>query len=85
MEKNDLLKAVIAAMLAFVLWNLLSNSFFKPPPPTPLGPIAAGVTADTKPSVPGNGGVRGAALEEFIELGNVDGMEANPYPLGLRF
>ena len=88
MEKNDLLKAVIAAMLAFVLWNLLSNSFFKPPPPpqpTPLGPIAAGVTADTRPSVSGNGGVRGAALEEFIELGNVDGTEVSPYPLGLRF
>ena len=88
MEKDDLLKAVIAAMLAFVLWNLLSNSFFKPPAPpqpAPIGPIASGVTRDTPPAAPGNGGVRGAALEGFLELGNVDGTEASSYALGLRF
>ena len=88
MEKDDLLKAVIAAMLAFVLWNLLSNSFFKPPAPpqpTPIGPTASGVTTDTPPTALGNGGVRGAALEGFLELGNLDGREASLYALGLRF
>ena len=86
MDREVLFRALMAALLALLIWNMLQN-WFAPPPPAPGAPagpaLAAGAegTADTLP--PGIT-VDGAAEERIIELGNVHNDPLDPSPIRLQ-
>jgi YidC/Oxa1 family membrane protein insertase len=86
MDKDNLFKALIAAMLAFVVWNLLTQAFLPPPPPP--AQTQEVITADQEAAAtvraPRDMEARGADTEQFIELGSADLNINSPFPLALR-
>ncbi len=87
MNKDDLFKALIAAMLAFVVWSMLSRAFLPPPPPpaTPPGVATAEQATSPAPSAPENMKALGADSERFIELGNVYDDPTSGYAMTAKF
>ncbi len=88
MDKDNLFKAIIAAMLAFVLWQMLSGIFFPPPPPPAPAPTDRQVAQQStrRPALaPRDMQARGTDVESFFELGNVTDDPQSPYPFGLLF
>ena len=85
MDKDNLFKALIAALLAFVVWNLLTRAFWpQPPPPASQQEV---VTADHKADpvirAPRDMKARGVDAEQFIELGSTDPNIKSPFALAL--
>jgi YidC/Oxa1 family membrane protein insertase len=86
MDKDNLFKALIAAVLAFVVWNLLTQAFFpQPPPPASQQEVAtADRGVDPVARAPRDMAARGADVEQFIELGSTNITIVSPFPLALR-
>ena len=85
MDKDNLFKALIAALLAFVVWNLLTQAFLpqQPPPASQQEVATADLNADPIVRAPRDMKARGVDAEQFIELGSTDPTIKSPLSLAL--
>ncbi|MCG3137238.1 MAG: Membrane protein insertase YidC [Phycisphaerae bacterium] len=85
MDKQNLVRALLVAMLFLLVWNMLSTRM-NPPPPGPstngvvsTAPTTAPVTSG--PAVAGQWSLQGAGEEQLVELGNTTDDPDSPYRL----
>ena len=85
MDKDNLFKALIAALLACVVWNLLTQAFLpqQPPPASQQEVATADHEADPAARAPRDMKARGLDAEQFIELGSTDPNIKSPFSLAL--
>ncbi len=83
MDKDNLFKALIAALLAFVVWNLLTQAFLPQPPPPASRQEVAAADRDVDPvaRAPRDMVARGVDAEQIIELGSTDPSAKSPFAL----
>jgi len=87
-DKDTFIKALMAGLIAFMIWSLLFQRT-NPPPSENNANLKeqSDLTVASTPtptSIPEGFEVDGEDAEQFVELGNIDDVKPHDYPLHLR-